>query len=474
MGSRAWSPVEIFSPSVRLSVRRPAFDSIVISSMLRNPGHGGGIGVFVIYRSNSNLGFSNPITFLSFLTLSIILAALSSCGKEDNDDAENIDDGACLKLASADWAGYSYVGTDLKYTSSSLRYCNFKTGQSKTLLTGESGDVGTFWLENKLYIFNRRSNSHNFRILDPRLSDSASAQTAMTVGAPTDPSNAISLGNGKLLLALGTRGGIAVVDATTLAAQTDAVASNLVESMDLLPAAPTSDDTYPFRPSGMYKYTLEGKDFVAITHLGLTGNYLAADTAQIFIFSVDENQKLTVLDQDPVKDKIQGIKVIYTNPSSFVTLAGERSVALSLCNSAEACKQGFVEFDSLTNTLTPTWDLSAEPFLSNSTMEVGPGGNSVYAGVQFTGGEHKGLKGIVALNYTEKTWSVTHLFPPESSGCCGNVTYIDKTKTLLISDELKDGSGFYDVFSNTEAKPLKIDRLATKQVPRGTLLIPAK
>jgi len=398
------------------------------------------------------------------------------CGKSENNNAATpITE--CIKQDTTQWAGFAFIGTDLKYTSSSLAFCDFATGSTRSLLTGEAGDAGMYWINQKLYFFNRSSSSFNFRTLDPRnTQDAASPQIAMVAGTPGDPAGAIAVSTNKILLGLGISGELAVIDSATGVVDTAAVATDLVSQLDLVPASGGDAATFPFRPSSFLSFSKESKSYIAVTHLGLDANYSATTTAQIFILEKSDSGVLTIVDQDPSREKHQGLKLSFSNPSSFIPTSnsGHEYALLSLCNSTTECKQGIEIFNTSDQTITTTWDLSGEPFINNGTVKAKPDGQFIYAGVQFISGENSGKKSIIALNLKEKTWAVIHHFPAESSGCCGNALYISDSKTLLVSDEKTDGTGIFSVYDVSSTAPLLTNTLTTSSVPRGSLLIPAQ
>lgn len=367
---------------------------------------------------------SNAVCFCVFL---LVFLCTASCGPASKD--KGVETGGYADT-DTEYLGLAFATVAKGYSSSSLYYLKLATGEITEILSGESGDPQLFLVNEKLYFFNRRPGNSNFRWMNPKESSiTPSEQLALPSLSNGAPQDVISLGSDRLLLL--DRGGknsgkIIIIDATTGA---------LLETLE------DNWDTSPFRPRAFYRYETESTKTIFVLHQGRGADNTFNGSQQIFVLK-EEGGNVTIMDQDPVKEKVQGIPLKYNNGIGFLFQQSAKPLIVSPCYGAPGCLAGVERFDPATLTVEDVLDFSSFSFYGGVFAESSSL-DAIYAMV------YKDVSyadfHVEKVNLVDGTLERIHDYPAESKGA--EALFFDtSSETLYVGDGKEDGSGMLSIY----------------------------
>jgi hypothetical protein len=326
---------------------------------------------------------------------------------------------------------------------------NPETFEVEALLTGESNDAVVFNLDHEVLLFNRSTDSLNFRSIVPDAD-----QKTLKVGDQTqfadafvgDPHDVIELDSDTALLSHYNLGKLSVMKISTgeklgeVAAEWD------------LPA------DVPLKPEALWRTHVGPKTFIYVVHqaYAFEGNLFTVNGTQTVFVLEQSGSTLTPVDLDPSLPKIQGIKI----KGSFAQVIesteraqSEKLVLSSLCsrfvspselNPQNVCKSIVEEIDPLTQTVKTLWDLDdAGLFMNGSTVSAGAKG-VFFAQVEEQTADGSFARRIVKLDPYAKTKSPVYDYAEGSGGYYG-LYYDDMRGNLFIGDINNDTVGKFTI-----------------------------
>jgi hypothetical protein len=380
-----------------------------------------------------------PLVLRPALVLALLVSA---CGKdEDKPQGDGYLD------PSSRYAALVFGVVDPSYESSRIYVNKLGSGTLAEVVTGESGDPLIRQLGSRTFLFNRSPARLNFKTLDTlAATPTASAELALSGVGPFDPTDALLLDDGRLLLAGANGGSLAVIDPSTGA---------LVQKID---AAWDLGAGTAFRPQLLVKH---GSEIVVFTQGRGSDDFQSYDGSQHAYFLTDNGSAaggLSPVDLDAAKDGVQGVALRVNPYAAFPSpVAGEEGklYVFGLCGAFDgpACAvAGFDLLDVATRSVSTLYELDPAAAKNNGYVAAGADGK-VYASVL----DAAGAKLVVEISAAAKTVQTVHTFPAESAACCG-LFYDDSSGRLWIGDREKEASsGFFTVFKPGVGIPVKVE-----------------
>lgn len=225
-------------------------------------------------------------------------------------------------------------------TSSSLHYYDLKNGLLAPLIGGESGDVFTAWLDQKLFVFNRGSGRVSFSYLSPAKGAASRSIERATPGSGTyDPVAAAMTKDGDLLLANNSGGSVVVSH------RDDNSVQAVINDVD------TGVPGVPFRPADII---VDGNR-AWISHQSLDGSYAAVGGGKVFPAAASGGVW-------GLESKV-GYTLTISNPVYMALLDEQRLLLAGVCydrSPTSTCVSGIDTVDRGTGAVThlSAWDSS--------------------------------------------------------------------------------------------------------------------
>ncbi len=332
---------------------------------------------------------------------------------------------------------------------------DLETGELKRMLTGESSDPALFFANEKIWLFNRSYASQNFRSLSVE-SGKWSEQLAYAAGAMGDPHDAIAFGSGYLLTANYSQGILQILDSSK-----GKIVSDIVADWDL-PAGST------FKPEALVAMQVDDKAYIYVIHQSLALQYnllLSNGSQQVFVLEVKGN-KIEVLDLDPLKPKVQGIKIKGSFPVPLRVSGSQTLRLLSLCSRLtshvdgyEECQAAVEEIDPRTQQVQSLWDLNGSGLYMNGPAVAGATKDEFYANVdQMDFADHY-EKRVLKFNIEQQAIQSVYQFNQDAGGFWG-LFYDQDRQTLYIGDLGSSRQGLFTILTAADI---------AKQAPGKTL-----
>lgn len=351
------------------------------------------------------------------LSITMITATLSGCSNFGSDD----DDASGFKDPNSTYAGM-LITTTKDYTSSTLWFNNFASGDLSSVSQGESGDPWLVDLGGKPYLFNRTADKLNFRAFDANGPIGEQLSTPEAQGG--DPHAATLLSADRVLLAHSVAGKLVIMNPAT------GVGTTVNADFDV--------GDGPFRPQAFFTRMVGSTREIFVIHQGLNKDYNAGTgKSQVFVLK-DDGVDITTEDIDLISPKVQGINLHVTNPSAFIMGADGQVMVVGFCTSyiKDPCKEGADGLDLDARTAAMVYDVASSSYVGNGEPVQGADG-SFYAPVI------KGSDKVVA-QFSAKTESSAVIFTFPSgdnhAGCC-SLNFDDSAKTLYVGDYDAKGDG---------------------------------
>jgi hypothetical protein len=379
-------------------------------------------------------------------------AALPGCGKKDDDSDKGTVDTATKN------AGLAFT-TVVNFTESTIHYNDLKTGELRTLATGESGDPLLRWLGESLVLFNRSQDKLNFKTTDPRLADAQfSTEIATPKAAAFDPADALHLGDGRVLLVHAVAGLLVVMDPATGTVTQEITAEWDVgdaEGAKLFPADPTVVEK-------------DGERFVYLAHQAFKPDYSGFNgTQQIFVLK-DTGSTLEVVDLDAEKAKVQGIPLTLPNPTGLFHVTDTELYVGAICTSMSPadCRQGFERVSLADGTATLHWEIPTTEHLLEGGLVEGLD-DQLFAQVFKIEGETKTPQ-VVRLDLSDKSVTTVHAYGEKSRACC-SLFFDESSETLYAGDTNEDSTGAFYIYRKGQTEP---ETLSLPAAPYTGVFVP--
>jgi hypothetical protein len=401
---------------------------------------------------NTKLYRLTPALLIGRLSLLLCLANFnSSCGSSKNDGTEQeIVKGIAVSGSTVQGLAFTTVSMDLSFASSSLYFYDFKSGDVKKLLSGESGNPAVFWADDLLFHFNSKGNQLNFRVFDPREENtpipSASDLPSLSEG---DPFALVTLQTSKsVLLASPIAGALQSLNYLT---------GNL-ETVDI--------DNLPqpgIRPVDLYR----SANNIYALNTGVNTLDEVDGNQQVFVFETSPNSSsLTPVDINTGTTTLDGLKIIPSYPTAFVDDAAAKPYIVGLCRSdLTGCVGGANRLDPSTPsepkiTDVKTFTSSLGYTIVNRIVRSSKEG-VVYAHVKSTSDS---TYQVIELNLSTQSATTVHTF---SDARLYGMFYDSGSRTLFVGDV--DGlMGTMTLYRDNS----KIGQFELSEVPQKGAFVP--
>ncbi len=371
-----------------------------------------------------------------------MLFTLSACGSSSSNDS------ATAATASSGLVFTASTSTAWPWQNNLYRL-NPETFEVESLLTGESNDAVVFTVGSEVLLFNRTSDSLNYRRVTPDLANKTlkvGEQTQFADAYAADPHDALEVGSDLALLSHYNLGKLSLMKIST-----GEKVGEVAADWDL-PANVT------LKPETLWRTTLGGKTFIYVIHhaYAFEGNLFTVNGTQT-VFVLEQNgSTITPVDLDPTLPKVQGIKI----QGSFAQVIesteraqSEKLVLTSLCsrfvapsqiNPANVCKNIVEEIDPATQTVKTLWDLdNSGLYMNGSTVSTGTAG-VFYAQVEEQTAPDTFVRRIVKLDPYAKVKTQVYDYADGSGGYYG-LYYDDFRGNLFIGDINTDTVGKFTI-----------------------------
>lgn len=271
---------------------------------------------------------------LTLVALTASSLGFSGCGASSDGSDSN---------KPSPYAGIAVSAVAPDYSSSTLYYQGLSSGnpigELKTLLSGESGDPWLKMLGDQLYLFNRSSTSSNFRTVSPK--DGTASQQIRTEQAGTgDPHAAALLDSSRMLLAYYTASKLVVINPSD-----GSLKQSITADWDF-----GDDAAAVLRATAIYMPKNSKDEGIYVLHQGRKSDFSGYNNTQQLFILKDNGKELEVIDADPEKPKIQGIKLNIFNPQIVVASSNPNEPMIGgFCTiydrSIDPCISGFEKVD---------------------------------------------------------------------------------------------------------------------------------
>ncbi len=327
------------------------------------------------------------------------------------------------------------LSTTENYQSSRLFFFDFATGKKTQLLSGESGDPAVFTSRGETFFINRSANNSNLRTLSLGTNSfDLGVQTAIPGAGTGDPQSVIHIDDRHLLMSFWASSTLGVFDLEDCA---------MVKTFEF-PVDLGDNPSSVFRPSSFVQTGSEESAQTYVVHQGINSDgYSLNGSQQLFAVTWDGTE-LGLIDNDPVKERIQGIPLKVSNPTAaFVNSDNSLNVvgSCTIFNTAE-CIHG-IETVDLTNKVTAlNFNFSELKEKNNgSVVAISEQTYFMQMVVPGTAGDLSDSKKIVAqINLQDKSITEFYAYPNESNGCCG-LFYESVSKKLIVTEYTPTGGG---------------------------------
>lgn len=382
---------------------------------------------------------------VSLAALVALSLAANACHSSDSDS-----DSAPL---SAEGLVFTGANSQTYPWQSNVYRLNAETFEIEPLLTGESGDSVVFNTGTEVLLFNRSSDSQNYRLITPQgQALTLGVQSKFSDGEVGDPHDILDLGNDTVLLSHYNQGKLTLMKKSTGTKVAD------VEGNWDLPAGVT------LKPEALWRSTVNGKTFIYVLHQAGAfegNNYTVNGTQKIFVLE-QTGSSVAAFDLDAGADKVQGIKLQGSFPIAVrPETAGEKLLIVSMCSrfvSAPAdpsisCHNAIEELDPATQTVSVLWDLDGAGYYMNGGVVPAGSAHTFYAQVEQ---EEAGAypRRVLKFDVDTKTSSKTYEYAEGSGGYYG-MFYDEDRQNLFVGDINTDTIGKFTIIKADKTEVVK-------------------
>lgn len=375
---------------------------------------------------------------------------------------------ACHDSSSDNTSSAATASSGLVFTASSstawpwqnnLYRLNPETFDVENLLSGESNDAVVFGVGDDVLLFNRTTESLNYRIVKPdaaKQTFSVGEQTQFADAFVGDPHDVLELDADTALLSHYNLGKLSLMKISTGEKLGEVAADwDLPEGVTL-------------KPDALWRTTVGAHTYIYVVHqaYAFEGNLFTVNGSQrVFVLEQNGNT-VTPLDLDPSTPKIDGIKTLGSFPAVIEATEKTQSdklVLVSLCsrfvnpspsNPANVCKNVVEEIDPATQTVTTLWDLDNAGFFMNGGVVSTGSAGSFFAQVEEKVDEQTFVKRIVKFEPYTKTSSKVYDYEAASGGYYG-LYYDDVRGNLFIGDVSTDTVGKFTILKQDGSTVVK-------------------
>ena len=338
---------------------------------------------------------------------------------------------------------------------------NPETFDVEALLSGESNDAVVFRVGGEVLLFNRSTDSLNYRLVTPDTNSKTFAigeQTQFADPFVGDPHDLIDLDKDIALLSHYNQGKLSLMKVST------------GEKIGEVAADWDLPEGVALKPEALWRTTVAGRTFIYVVHqaYAFEGNLFTVNGSQRVFVLEQIGATVTPVDLDPLTPKIQGIRTLGSFPSvieSSEKTQSDKLVLVSLCSrfvspspsvAENVCKSIVEEIDPMTQTVSTLWDLdSSGLFMNGSVVSTGSAGG-FFAQVEQQTDDVTFVRRIVKLDPYAKTNTRIYDYEEGSGGYYG-LYYDDARGNLFIGDINQDSVGKFTILKadgTTQVKAL--------------------
>lgn len=372
-----------------------------------------------------------------------LISTLAACNDSSSDNNSTV--------AATASSGLVFTGSSSTQWpwQNNLYRLNPETFEVESLLSGESNDAVVFTVGNEVLLFNRSTDSLNYRLISPD-----EAAKTFTIGEQKqfadpfvgDPHDIMDLGSDIALLSHYNQGKLSLMNI-----QTGEKISDIAADWDL-------PEGVALKPDALWRTTVNGRTLIYVVHqaYAFEGNLFTVNGSQRVFVLEQVGTSVTAVDLDPSTDKIQGIKTLGSFPAvieSSEKTQSDKLILVSLCSrfvspsptvAENVCKNIVEEIDPATQTVKTLWDLDGSGFFMNgSVVSTGSAGN-FFAQVEQQIDAETFVRRIVKLDPFAKTSETTYDYAEGSGGYYG-LYYDDARGNLFIGDINTDTVGKFTI-----------------------------
>lgn len=367
--------------------------------------------------------------------VSLSLAAIS-CDSSDSNNATAASSATGLVFTAANSQNYPWQSNVYRLDPDSFAV--------EQLLSGESSDSTVFNTSSEVLLFNRTSDSQNYRLLTPQANTlTVGTQNKFAEGEVGDPHDVLDLGNDTVLLSHYNQGRLTLMKKSTGEKISD------VEATWDLPAGVT------LKPEALWRTTVGDKTFIYVLHQAAAyegSSYTVNGTQKVFVLE-QSGSAVTAVDLDAAQDKIQGIKLQGSFPIALrPQIQGTKLLIVSMCSRFvspstldpnNVCHSAIEELDPATQSVSVLWDLDGSGIYMNGSIVPAASAHSFYAQVEQTEGTAFPRR-ILKFDVDSKTSEKTYDYAEGSGGYYG--LFFDETRqNLFIGDINGDTVGKFTI-----------------------------
>ncbi|MBC7531053.1 MAG: hypothetical protein H7318_05695 [Oligoflexus sp.] len=381
-------------------------------------------------------------TLAALVSLSI---AATACHSSDSDSVSRPSSAQGLVFTGANSQTYPW--------QSNVYRMNAETFEIEQLLTGESGDSVVFSTGTEVLLFNRTSDSQNYRLLTPQAQSlTLGVQTKFSEGEVGDPHDILDLGNDIVLLSHYNQGRLTLMKKSTGAKIAD------VEGNWDLPAGVT------LKPEALWSATVGGKTFIYVLHQAGAfegGNYTVNGTQKVFVLE-QNGSAVTAVDLDAAADKVQGIKLQGSFPIAVrPETHGDKLLIVSMCSRfvsppldpSIGCHNAVEELDPTTQTVSVLWDLDGAGYFMNGGVVPAGSAHTFFAQVEQEEGSAYPRR-VLKFDVDSKSSVKTYEYAEGSGGYYG-MFFDEDRQNLFVGDINTDTVGKFTIIKADKSEVVK-------------------
>lgn len=380
-----------------------------------------------------------------------VLTTLTACSDDSSDKTSSV------ATASTGLVFTASSSTAWPWTQGLFRL-NPETFEVENLLEGESNDTVVFNVGNDVLMFNRATDSLNYRLIKSDAQNktlSITNQTQYEEASAYDPYSAMGLEDDVVLLSKYSAGALSIMQPSTGKKLSDVTADwNLPEGV-------------PLKPSSLWRTKVAGKTLIYFMHEGSafeSGLFTVNGSQSVFVLE-QNGASVTAVDLDPSTPKVDGIKVAGSFPKPIAAseqAQGDKLVIVSMCarfvnpnptDATKVCKSIVEEIDPATQTVSTVWDLDGAGFYMNGGV-VSTGSQGMFFAQVDQDVDGVSAKSIVKFDPYSKTSEKIYDYEATSSGAHG-LYYDDVRGNLFIGDVNTDTIGKFTILKKDGTTTVK-------------------